>query len=152
MISWPFASRLPALSALSAAALALGLATPAAAQITASDDATLTAINNGDVTLNGSINNPQILGGSGNAISLVSQGAVVTYDPRQTLTSAASSSTISADTGAVSVSISNIKTSASNAGTVNSEGTINGEQSSATGSVTISAIGLQSGFSISTKH
>ncbi|WP_408586340.1 hypothetical protein [Novosphingobium sp.] len=136
--------------ALHAACAATLAAMPAAAQIVADQDTTLTAINNGNVTLNGSINNPQILGGSGNAISLVSQGAVVTYDPRQTLTGDAT--TISNSTGApVSVSISNIKTNAINSGSVTSMGTIDGEQSSATGAVTISAIGLQSGFAISTK-
>ncbi len=133
-----------------ALAIALVPAVPAAAQIVADQETSLTAINNGNVTLNGSINNPQILGGSSNAISLVSQGAVVTYDPRQILTGEASSISNSGS-GPVSVTISNIRTTASNSGSVTSMGTIDGEQSSATGAVTISAIGLQSGFAISTK-
>jgi hypothetical protein len=143
---------LPIRFATCAAAMPLALAAmPVAAQIAADDPAILTAINSGDVTLHGSINNPQILGGSGNAISLVSQGAVITYDPKSNLTSEAATTISPSGAGTVNVSISNVKASATNSGTVSSTGTINGEQSSATGSVTISAIGLQSGFSIATK-
>ncbi|WP_225206588.1 hypothetical protein [Novosphingobium huizhouense] len=121
-------------------------ALPAQAQIVADDEATLTAINNGNVVLNGSINNPEILSGSGNAISLVSQGAIVSYDPRQALAGGAGE-----NGGTVTVSISNLKMNASNSGSVSSTGTINGEQSSATGTVTITATGLQSGLAINTK-
>ena len=134
-------------TAIAVAIAPITLSTSAHSQIVADEEATLTAINNGNVVLNGSINNPEILSGSGNAISLVSQGAIVSYDPRQALTGNAGETT----TGPVTVSISNVKMGASNSGAVSSTGTINGEQSSATGSVTITATGLQSGLAINTK-
>lgn len=143
---------LPRFNAIGRYALVLlAMACPvlAAAQttVTTSGNANLNAINSGDVTLNGSINNPTVNGGQQNSFNLVAQGASINYDPQSQLTGAA----VANGNGSVTVDVNGGHWSATNSGTITVNGEVGGiQQPSLNGNVAISAIGLQSGVSIRT--
>jgi hypothetical protein len=117
---------------------------PAFAQVSSTNsDVTLTAINTGNITVNGDIYNPVINGGENNSITITAEGARIIFDSKSLLKS------ISADPG-MPVDAVGYSYSIRNDGIVSSNGILAGTKpfKDSADNVTVSAVGLQGGVII----
>ena len=117
---------------------------PAFAQVSSTNsDVTLTAINSGNITVNGDIYNPVINGGENNSITITAEGARIIFDSKSLLKS------ISADPG-MPIDATGYTYTIRNDGIVNSNGILAGTKpfKDSSDNVTVSAVGLQGGVII----
>ena len=117
---------------------------PAFAQVASTNrDVTLTAINTGNITVNGDIYNPVINGGENNSITISAEGARIIFDSKSLLKS------ISADPG-MPVDAVDYAYTIRNDGVVSSSGILAGTKpfKDSADNVTVSAVGLQGGVII----
>jgi hypothetical protein len=137
-------------SQLALGILMLGIAGPAAAQsitINRGGGEDLSAINSGDVSLNSTVTNPTVLGGTNNTAGASSaQGASTNYSIND-----ASFDAKGNPTGSYTASVSDVRASGINTGTVSVKGTITGGTFNGNNaSQSITATGLSNVISIKT--
>jgi len=132
--------------AVAAALLGAAYTLPALAQVLSPNlEPSLTAINSGNITVIGDINNPTVNAGENNSITLTAEGAVIYFDSKSMLKS------IAADPGKPVEAKANTW-NVQNTGIVTTNGILAGTKplTDNSGNVTVSAVGLQAGVMIST--
>jgi len=130
-----------------AAAVAMALPVAATAQITHNGNSDLTAINSGDISLRGDVNNPTVSGGTDNSAgNLAAQGASSSYSINDANLDAQGD-----PVGTSTASVSNTRLSGTNSGSVNVRATITGGSFAGNNaSQSVSATGLSNVISIRT--
>ncbi|MEI6643470.1 MAG: hypothetical protein WCL10_15660 [Novosphingobium sp.] len=128
--------------------LALASAAPAAAQIVSHNgDSDLSAINSGDISLHGNVTNPTVSGGTDNSAgNLSAQGASSSYSINDANLDAKGE-----PVGNYTASVTGVRLSGTNSGSVNVRATISGGSfAGSNNSQSVSATGLSNVISIKT--